>query len=127
MPSENQKRGAAGENAAVVFLEKNGYIILERNYNTRFGEIDIIAGKGDIVAFVEVKTRSGKKFGAPADAVGFAKAKKIKRAALHYVSAKKITDKNFRFDIMEVSGAGALSVNHIESAFFWTDSDQKLF
>ena len=57
MPSIKRKKGDIGEEVAFSYLEKHGYKILERNYSTKFGEIDIIAKKGKTVVFVEVKTR----------------------------------------------------------------------
>ena len=68
--------GDMGERRAVKFLKKKGYKILETNFKTNFGEIDIIARKGDYICFVEVKTRSSDNFGEPREAVNFHKQKK---------------------------------------------------
>ncbi|MCH8158067.1 MAG: YraN family protein, partial [Nitrospinae bacterium] len=61
--------GKAGEKAAVAFLKKQGYRILKKNFRTAVGEIDIIAEQGRTVVFIEVKTRSGDKFGHPFEAI----------------------------------------------------------
>ena len=61
--------GARGETAAVKALRRAGYKIRDRNYHTRWGEVDIIADQRDVLAFVEVKTRSDDRRGAPAEAV----------------------------------------------------------
>lgn len=110
---ENRRKGFAGERRAAKALKKEGYKILERNYRCPFGEIDIIAAKGDYVCFVEVKTRSSDYFGAPNEAVNAERRRRYKNSAKYYFAGK---DVNFvvRFDIVEVTGEG---VNHIENAF----------
>ena len=69
--------GDMGEKKAVKFLKKKGYRILETNFKTKFGEIDIIAKKEGCICFVEVKTRSSDNFGEPREAVNFYKQQKI--------------------------------------------------
>lgn len=118
-PKEMPKvMGKLGEDVAVHFLVKNGYVILQRNFYSSFGEIDIIAGKDDFVVFVEVKYRSSKLYNAPSEAVNVRKRKKIKKTALHYIGENEITNKDFRFDIIEITGYYELKVNHIENAFY---------
>ena len=73
--------GKAGEEAAVQFLRQHGYRILERNYRCRFGEIDLIARDGPMLAFVEVKTRRSQKYGPPAAAVTFQKQRHLIKAS----------------------------------------------
>jgi len=115
--------GRSGEDAAIRFLEGKGASILERNYRCVFGEIDIIAGKGKIIAFVEVKTRRGMRYGRPYEAVGSNKQVHIKRAAECYIQAmqragRDFRDTEFRFDIAEImSRGGDESINYIENAF----------
>ncbi len=65
----NQKLGSWGESVALAYLEGKGYQLVQRNYRTRFGEIDLILKKDDLTVFVEVKTRSGLGFGFPEEAV----------------------------------------------------------
>lgn len=93
--------GNIGEAHAEAYLKKQGYKILERNFKNRIGEIDLIAEKGDVITFVEVKSRSSNKFGMPKDAVNFHKQFKIKKVAESYLlSAKKYYSK-VSFDVIE--------------------------
>jgi len=118
----NKLTGACGEDAACSFLKKNKYKIIDRNYRCAYGEIDIIAKKGEDLVFVEVKTRSSDKFGTPAQAVTYYKKQNIVRTAQFYLMNNP-TDMNIRFDIIEVYGAfrdGVFSladINHVESVF----------
>ncbi len=111
---ENRKLGFKGERLAAATLRKKGYKILKRNYKCPFGEIDIIAQKGDVVCFVEVKTRSSDYFGAPNEAVNAERRRRYRNSARYYFSGSD-PDVTVRFDIVEVTkGEG---VNHIENAF----------
>jgi len=101
-------KGKIGENLASLFLRKSGYDILERNFYSRYGEIDIIGAKGDLILFVEVKYRKNDRHSAPSMAVNRAKQEKIKKTALKYISDNQISDKDFRFDIIEVTGVKEL-------------------
>lgn len=107
--------GRSGENRAVKFIKKAGLKVLERNYRTRTGEIDIIAKDGDEIVFVEVKTRSGDGYGAPAEAVDAFKQKKYAAVASEYLRSEELFDCPCRFDVVEV---GKTYVNHIKDAFF---------
>ena len=111
--------GKKGENAAVSFLKKSGYKILERNYLKPYGEIDIIAKKGENIAFIEVKTRKSDLYGSPAEFVTVSKQKKIIKAALAYISENDI-EAEFTFDIIEVylDGKKIINLNHIKNAFY---------
>ena len=115
--------GRSGEDMAVGFLEGKGFSILERNYRCLFGEIDVIAGKGDTIAFVEVKTRSGVRYGRPCEAVGRDKQAHIRRVALFYIGESRklglnLYDKEFRFDIVEILSRGdGHKINYIRDAF----------
>ncbi|WP_298226357.1 YraN family protein [Gryllotalpicola sp.] len=73
--------GKAGEDLAVRYLERNGFRIIARNWRGTRGELDIIALEGDATVFVEVKTRSGLRFGDPLEAVTAAKLRRIRRLA----------------------------------------------
>ena len=114
-----QISGTLGENAAVKLLKKKGYQILARNFRKKYGELDIIAKKDDLIAFVEVKLRSTKYFGTAAEAVNFKKQQRIIRTAKAYIVQKRL-DCAFRFDVIEVyhKGLSVTEVNHIESAFY---------
>lgn len=106
--------GNAGEDAACAYLEKRGYSILARNFRRRCGEIDIIAQKRDTIAFVEVKRRSGLKFGQPAEAVTAQKQRHILQTAMLYIQENGLEDADIRFDIIEILPA---RVHHIQNAF----------
>lgn len=109
----NIKLGKKGEKIARKFLKRRGWKIVEKNFKTPFGEIDIIARKGDIYAFVEVKTRLSDIFGLPSEAVTNTRKLRYIRGA-NYFFANKIIDCTVRFDIIEVFRG---QINHIENAF----------
>ena len=81
-------RGARYEELAAAFLEKQGYVILEKNFFCRTGEIDIIAREGDTLVFVEVKYSKDLAAGDPAEAVNERKQEKIRKAAAFYLYAR---------------------------------------
>lgn len=101
----NKKIGSAGEQLAADFLVKNGFTILNRNFRAgRLGEIDIIACENEYICFVEVKTRTGKLYGTPAEAVGYDKIMRLKKLAWIYMKQEKLGERNMRFDIVEIIG-----------------------
>lgn len=108
--------GLFGENAAAEYLEDKGYEILERNFRTNAGEIDIIAlSPEEVYVFVEVKTRRNTNFGLACEAVDRKRQLRLMRAAQIY-SAKG----DMRFDIIEIYYSGEFKIdkiNHIENAF----------
>ena len=110
---QNKRLGRKGEKQALHYLKRNGYKILERNYKNPFGEVDIIAAKRGIVAFVEVKTRQNDNYGAPSEAVDSRRRDKYVQAAKYYFYGK-IIDVTVRFDIIEILRG---EINHIEDAF----------
>ncbi len=112
--AENKKLGKLGEKKARKYLRKEGWNILNTNYVNPFGEVDIIARKGDVLAFIEVKTRLSDAYGAPSEAVTRSRQAKYIRAAKYYFAGKDI-DCNVRFDIIEVFQG---KINHIENAFY---------
>lgn len=100
-PSQTAEKGKKGENSVCRHLKLKGYKILERNYHSKYGEIDIIAAKGDIVAFVEVKARAQQGMGTPREAVSQSKQGKIVKTACCYIRDKKLALQP-RFDVAEV-------------------------
>ena len=102
MSKHNKILGKLGEEYVCEFLKKNGYNILKENYKTTYAEIDIIAQKGEIIAFVEVKTRENREFGEPYEAVTKNKQRLIKNAARVYMLNHE--DKIASFDVAEVIG-----------------------
>ena len=106
--------GRVGEKKAVDFLKKKGFKILETNYRTHIGEIDIIADDNGTVVFVEVKTRSGDGYGLPSEAVDFKKREKYFKVAAEYLQREKKNDLPCRFDVVEIEKG---EINHIFDAF----------
>lgn len=102
--------GDIGEEYAVWLLEKNGYKILERNFRVKIGEIDIIAidpssSSGQVLVFVEVKTRWSRKYGRPEEAVSQRKLSKIKRTGQLYIRGKVGLPKKLRIDVVAIEAA----------------------
>ena len=108
--------GDDGERLAVTYLKKNKYKIVAQNYYSRFGEIDIIAQKKGVIAFVEVKKRKNADFGAACEAVNLSKREKIIKTAYFWLSQNDNSRLQPRFDVIEVY-TGANELNHIEDAF----------
>ncbi len=96
--------GPEGEQAAARFLEGRGYRIVERNYRTKRGEIDLIAEDGGTLVFVEVKARLNDRFGGPAAAVTASKQARIARIAQHYLARRRLKDRPCRFDVVLIWG-----------------------
>lgn len=97
----NMKIGKYGENLAADFLEKNGYVVIDRNYKfSRYGEIDIIAKEKEDLCFIEVKTRTSNKFGTPYDAITKDKISKMVKCIQNYTTNTKIKYKRARIDIL---------------------------
>jgi putative endonuclease len=102
MAHERQLLGAEGERWAEQYLRRRRYVILQRNYRCRAGEVDLVALDGRTVVFVEVKTRTQEGFGSPLDAVDLRKQRQIRRAAQYYLSAHRLHDRDARFDVVGV-------------------------
>ena len=94
-------RGADGESRAASYLTKKGYKVIAGGYHSRFGEIDLIVRKGDLIVFVEVKTRKNDRFAKAFEAVDSHKIERIQKTAQMWMS---LNDRNFnyRFDVIEV-------------------------
>ncbi len=112
------KNGWLGERLAARYLRRRGYAILDANYRTRQGEVDIIAKAGSTLVFCEVKTRTPQMLSLPREAVGEAKQRRLVAAALTYVKQNQITN-NLRFDVLEVllNDNGKAEITHIPNAF----------
>ncbi|MGI6122852.1 MAG: YraN family protein [Acetivibrionales bacterium] len=99
----NRAYGTLGEKEAGTYLREQGYKILTRNFRVgKMGEIDIIGKDGDTLCFIEVKTRSNRSFGTPAQAVSDQKQATITRIAQIYIQNNKYYDVPVRFDIVEL-------------------------
>ncbi|MDE6757917.1 MAG: YraN family protein [Clostridia bacterium] len=114
----NRYSGIEGEHLAVEYLKKSGYKILERNFTTKIGEIDIIAQDKNYLVFVEVKSRNNTQFGLPVESVTAQKARKIIRVAEWYILYKKKQNCLCRFDVIEVLRG---EINHIKNAYNRSD------
>ena len=110
--------GSKGEDIAEEFLRRKGFRILEKNYKTFVGEIDIIALDGETVVFVEVKTRANDSFGYPFEAVHTMKRRKLRNLALLYMK-KQGGEIPVRFDVLSImcSPNGRKQIDHIADAF----------
>lgn len=110
--------GAFGEQTAAKYLRENGYRILSANYRTGAGELDIVAEKGSVLSFVEVKTRAAGGLTEPKDAVDYRKQENLKAAAASYLSRYNY-NLTPRFDIIEVlvNNGEVIKINHIKNAF----------
>lgn len=113
---DNKIIGDSGEKLAQAYLISKGYRILNTNYKTDLGEIDLVVTNETDLIFVEVKTRSGLDYGYPAEAVTFAKQKKISQVAAQYIKRFRLYDVPVRFDVIEVFIRDG-EINHIEDAF----------
>lgn len=109
-------RGGTGEDLAVKYLETHGYRILDRNYTTDIGEVDIFATDEKTLIAVEVKSRLSLEYGTPAEAVGYNKIKKISQVTSQYIKQFRLYDVPVRFDVVEVYLRDK-TVNHIANAF----------
>lgn len=99
--TEKKSVGKSGEQAVEKWLTLNNFKVLARNYSIRYGEVDLIAQKDDVIAFIEVKTRKTEYFPTSL-VVNKAKQLKIIKAAKHFVLQNQIRDKVLRFDIATV-------------------------
>ncbi|MGE0159355.1 MAG: YraN family protein [Gemmatimonadales bacterium] len=109
--------GRLGEARARDYLVARGWVIEAQNY--RFGrrEVDIVARKGNLVAFVEVKTRAGDGFGAPEEAVTALKRREIEIVAGWYLRTHHLVDVDVRFDVVSVTVGPHARLEHLEDAW----------
>ena len=118
MLNRKQKFGEKGEEIAVRHLKKQGYKIIETNYRTKLGEIDIIAKDKDTIVFAEVKTRRSVQFGNPKQAVTVQKQRKISMVALGYLKATGQSTARARFDVVGIiSNRDSVQVEIVKNAF----------
>jgi putative endonuclease len=102
MEMDPRQLGKAGEDLAARVLKQQGYKILERNYRTPLGEIDLVARhQGDLV-FIEVRTRRSLRFGTPLESLSFAKQQRLRRLAEYYVKRRKLPPTAMRLDVVAI-------------------------
>lgn len=125
-PHTRQRRGSLGEQIAVDHLEARGYEIVERNFRTRFGELDVVAADDHALVFCEVKTRVANGRSGPAmplDAIGVQKRRQIRRMAAQWLAESgsgRPRRADLRFDAIGVvldSSGRLVALEHIEAAF----------
>ena len=114
----NRELGAAGEEAACAFLRRRGYRIIERNYRCPFGELDVIAAKGGMLVFCEVKTRRGGDIEEALGAVDERRRRRMGRAASFYLSERGEGYGGCRFDVIALlKRGGGWRIVHVRDAF----------
>ena len=106
--------GMAGEDAAAAWYEANGYEVLDRNWRCRDGELDLVVRRNRIIVFCEVKARTSRAFGAPAEAVNHLKRQRLRVLAAKWLDDSPVRPREIRFDVVSVL-AGEVEV--IEGAF----------
>ncbi|MGB9681663.1 MAG: YraN family protein [bacterium] len=112
--------GSLGERRALEYLKALGYDILVLNFYSRRGEIDIIAQDKGVISFIEVKTRTNKRFGSPEESITPKKKERIIRTALYYLHAKGWPRVSCRFDVLTVNidpKTGTTEFNLTKDAF----------
>lgn len=118
MSKENLRFGRRGEDRAADFLVSRGYKLLQRNYKSKLGEIDIIARDKETVCFIEVKSRNTVRFGLPQEAVSRLKQKQIAKVATMFLKENNLLDSFARFDVVSVLFSGEKeNIELIKDAF----------
>ena len=114
----SKRIGDRGEEIALRYLLRKGYSLVERNYRTRYGELDLILRHENTLVFVEVKLRRGKTFGDPLEAVTERKQATIRAIAEQYLAEKEPEFEEARFDVIGILAGGASrGIEHVENAF----------
>lgn len=111
----NRYEGVFGEESAIEYLKKSGYRIIEKNYTTAHGELDIIALDGDTIVFIEVKSRNNEKYGKPIEAITRKKQDNIIKSAKEFIHKKRLYERNIRFDAICILRD---NMEHIENVFW---------
>ena len=110
-----KKLGKFGENLACKYLKNNGFEIIERNYQCRYGEIDIIAEKENTIYFFEVKSRRIYSFGEPEESITSDKVNKIVLSAKYYLNNKKLYNLSCQFDAIAINiYSNNIQIKHLE-------------
>lgn len=114
--SQSLQRGRKGEGLAAWFLEQRGLRIIARNYRCRQGEVDLVARDRDTLVFVEVRWRSGKRFGGAAESIDVRKQRRLAAAARHYLAVFRVT-LACRFDAILIEGEAGETLEWLRDIF----------
>jgi putative endonuclease len=106
VPADHLVTGSAGERAAELAYVRRGYRVVARNWRSRVGELDLVLARGDVVAICEVKTRRGRRFGEPWQAVDARKQAKLRNVAQAFLIASGLSQRAVRFDVASVTMHG---------------------
>jgi putative endonuclease len=114
----NQDLGRYGEDRAASFLQERGYEIIDRNWHSQSGEIDLVAKDKDRLVFIEVKTRSGSGFGHPFEAITPSKVARMRRLVADWCVAKQVSSVKVRLDAIAVLVTGGrVHIEHLKEVF----------
>ena len=113
----SREKGQYYELQAQKYLEEQGLIAIERNYNSPYGELDVIMRDGDTLVFVEVKFRSSHIKGGALHALGKQKQQRLKRTIYHYLAFKKLSNQALRIDFVAITGEVPQQLNWIKNVF----------
>jgi putative endonuclease len=117
-PRRRPALGREAEDLAAAFLEARGFEVLARNHRTRRGEVDLVCRDGEVLCFVEVRSRTSEAQGGPEETVGPAKARRVVAAATDWAVRNDALDRDLRFDVVAVTfGDGEPVVAHFPAAF----------
>ena len=118
MSAARQEFGVVGERVAERWLRRRGWRVLQRRFRNGHRDIDLVAERGGLVAFVEVKARRGLQFGDPVEAVNWRKQRELVRSAAIWIDRHGRPNESYRFDVIGVLMDGnSVRVKHIENAF----------
>jgi putative endonuclease len=116
--AHNQELGERGERIAARWLASKGWTIRDRRFRSGRRDIDLVAQRDALVAFVEVKARTGIEFGDPVEAVHWRKQRELRRSAQVWIDRHGRTGEAYRFDVVGVLlGGGKVRLKHVENAF----------
>ena len=114
----NKRKGDRGEDVALRYLRSLGYVLIQRNFRTRYGEIDLIMWDGGTLVFVEVKLRGSRDYGEPLEAVTERKQRAVREMAEQYLAHHEPDFEEARFDVVGISvDRGGDRIQHVQDAF----------
>ena len=117
---KRKETGQRGEEIAALYFTKRGYNIVARNWRCPTGELDIIMEKSNTLVFVEVRTRSGLRYGTPEESITPTKQARLIELAKAYLQETEAPHQSWRIDIAAIRlGSGLPQINHIENAVGW--------